>query len=248
MQETNRKIFEHRLRQLIFITVERQGNAEVSFHSGFWQQEEGYKREILKNARAKLCLDKWNDSCDDKVIVQKVCNAIYGVTDDNNRLQNLVSKENYVDVLRAFKEGNEVKEEKRIHEAATLFKALYQKEDAAEADIFDRIAWMLAEAGVYDAMSVTAYLFFIKNPNKYITVRKNGYRERLPKLGISADCVKTCSWGNYKFLLKQVEAIRGYLDEYFIGTELIDAQSFLWLMWLIDNKTPEYDIGKCYLK
>lgn len=247
MQGTNRRIFEHRLRQLLAVTVERQGNAEVSFVSGFWEKEEGYKREIVKNAQAKLSLDEW-DELSDEGIIAKVYGAIYDVVGDDNKQQNLVSKENAVNVLRAFKENGRTKSKTRMSEAVALFRTLYQEKDFAETIVFDGIARMLTEAGVYDAMSVTAYLFFIKNPRKYITVRKNGYRERLPKLDISTDCVKTCSWGNYHFLLSQVEVIKGYLAEYFADVELIDAQSFLWMMWLIDGKTPEYDIGKCVLK
>ena len=241
MQGTNRRIFEHRLRQLIAVTVERQGTAEVSFGTGFWESEEGYKRDILDCARKELQLENWG--INNKFIVKSVCNAIYNVKGADDKQQNLVSKESQLNVMEAF-----LKNDKRVAEVATWFRALYQGGNIAEASVFEGIARLLIEEKVYDAMSVTAYLFFIKDPHKYMPVRKNGYRERLPKLDISAECVKTCTWNNYQFLLSQMKTMQGYLKEYFPNAELIDAQSFLWMMWLVDSKTPEYDIANCVLK
>ena len=58
MQGINRRVFEHRLRQLIAVTVERQGTAEISFDTGFWNNEEGYKRKVQKKAYESLHFDR----------------------------------------------------------------------------------------------------------------------------------------------------------------------------------------------
>ena len=49
--------FEHVYRQLLFITRSRYPDTEPSFTSGFWDAEEGYKRDFWEKARTSLELD-----------------------------------------------------------------------------------------------------------------------------------------------------------------------------------------------
>ena len=60
----SREIFEHRYRQLVYITREK--GSEPSFTSGLWFDEEGYKYDFWEKAQAELQLEKLKREIDNK--------------------------------------------------------------------------------------------------------------------------------------------------------------------------------------
>lgn len=59
-----------------------------------------------------------------------------------------------------------------------------------------------------------AYLFFLKDGDRYISVKVKTYRENLLKLNISPSCLKDCCWREYKYLVSVIEDIRTYIQNY----------------------------------
>ena len=91
MDKIDKNIFEHRYMQLMYITIQKLADSadssEISFTTGLWEREEGYKRKLWQTARCdKLCLDTWDDVPSD-IIVENVLNTMQG-----GERQNFVSQ------------------------------------------------------------------------------------------------------------------------------------------------------------
>ena len=72
-----------------------------------------------------------------------------------------------------------------------------------------------------------------------MTVKKDHYRNiSFPKLEISISCLNECTWENYQTIIDIARQIEVLLERYFEDVELIDAQSFLWMMWRVEKAWP----------
>ncbi|MBR2660868.1 MAG: HNH endonuclease [Clostridia bacterium] len=90
-----------------------------------------------------------------------------------------------------------------------------------------------------DPISVASLYFFLKNKDEYAVARKQGTGEKLNKLGHHAACVQKCTWAGYQEYLNIVKEIKDLLPSELNAT-LLDAQSFLWMLWMVKEDTPEY--------
>ena len=64
--------FHHAYKQLLYLAHSRYPNDRVSFTSGLWNADEGYKREFWKEANAVLDLNSWPEHRQDpRYIIQK---------------------------------------------------------------------------------------------------------------------------------------------------------------------------------
>ena len=222
----NRETFEHRYRQLVYVTKKK--GSEPSFTSGLWFDEEGYKYDFWENARAELQLDTWLQLQDSEIIKQAI--KPFGILMRGSyRRQNLVSEPNYMKVIDIFYENG--------HEAAEALKAIFFDNDDKVA--FDRFARLLMKKAMNDPMSVASLFFFLKNKDKYAVAHKQGTGEKLNKLGLNAACVQKCTWTGYQEYLGIVKEIKSLLPTE-LNASLLDAQSFLWMMWMVEEDTPEY--------
>ena len=91
-----------------------------------------------------------------------------------------------------------------------------------------------------DPLSVASLYFFLKNPEKYVTTRKQGTGDCLVKLGLNSACVQKCTWSGYQKYLEIISDLHAYLIPYHPDATFLDAQSFLWMLWMIKPDTPEY--------
>lgn len=222
----SREIFEHRYRQLVYITREK--GSEPSFTSGFWFDEEGYKYDFWEKARTELQLETWPQLTDSEIIA--LATKPFGILMRGSyRRQNLVSEPNYMKLFDIFYENG--------HEAAETLKAVFLDNDDKTA--FDRFAKLLSKKAMNDPISVASLFFFLKNKDEYAVAHKQGTGEKLNKLGLNASCVQKCTWTGYQEYLGIVKEIKNLLPVELNAT-LLDAQSFLWMMWMVEEDTPEH--------
>ncbi len=222
----NRETFEHRYRQLVYIT--KQKGSEPSFTSGLWFDEEGYKYDFWEKAQTELQIETWPQLSDSEII--KLAIKPFGILMRGTyRRQNLVSEPNYMKVFDIFYENG--------HEAAETLKSVFLGDD--DKAVFDRFAKLLSKKTMNDPVSVASLFFFLKNKDEYAVAHKQGTGEKLNKLGLNAACVQKCTWAGYQEYLGIVKEIKSLLPAELHAT-LLDAQSFLWMMWMVEENTPEY--------
>ena len=53
--------------------------------------------------------------------------------------------------------------------------------------------------------------------------------------------MENCCWKNYMEFMDVLKEIHLFLLEKGYEAELLDAQSFLWMLWMVDNETPELE-------
>lgn len=81
-------------------------------------------------------------------------------------------------------------------------------------DIFDKLSNLFGQKNYSNAFPIVSYLFFLKDGDRYISVKVKSYRENLLKLNISPSCLKDCCWREYKYLVSVIEDIRTYIQNY----------------------------------
>ena len=226
----NREIFEKRLRQLVYVTKQKAPGVGISFVSGLWFEEEGYKLAFWHDAREQLQLDTW-DWKSDKEIVSLATQPFGILMSGSYRRQNLVSDSNYSKLFELFLE--------RQHEAAETLKGIFFGENEEAA--FEKMAKLLSGKSMNDPLSVISLYFFLKDKDRFVTARKQGTGERISKLGVSAACVQNCTWSGYQQYLEVIRNIQEYLPES-LHASFLDAQSFLWMLWMVENDTPECEL------
>ena len=239
MERINKDIFKRRFKQLLEVTRKKSGLealdlTTLSFESGFWESEEGYKCKIWEDAQQILNLDSWlEQKRNPGYIIKSVINTMVFEDNDGN-VQNLVSVPNIEKVLEIFYDNPE--------KTAEFLFELYHSNCDEKA--FTKLAKMLDVRRINDPFSIMAYLLFLKDKEKYVPVRKEGTQKRFRKLGLKTNCLKTCSWLNYMEYLDIVGQLQKLLqDELTTNVTLLDAQSFLWMIDLVDEDTIEYEVS-----
>lgn len=77
---------------------------------------------------------------------------------------------------------------------------------------------------------VIGFLFFLKNPNKYMPIRSDMFESRLRLLGIEAHLSHNCTWESYQQYNGWVREIYQFLRNNLNNDiQPIDAHSFLWI-------------------
>ena len=179
--------FQKRYRQLLYRTVEESAgknypSSEISFQTGLWYEEEGYKREVWKNAREKLQLDTWQAHQDDpEYIINCVNQAVFSC-------DNLLSTEN-----RTFKVPDKLNNAAK--KAAGIFFDLFLSDNSLNDEkCFTSLVPLFS--GIYDSFSVVAYFYFLKDINKYAPVRRDMDARCLSMLGVNGSIMAKCTWTN----------------------------------------------------
>lgn len=223
--------FLKKYRQLMSVTIQKNrsyGTTEIAFDKGFWRAEEWYKKELWAKAQTMLNLSSWATLNPTK-ITEIIRNVLWlGASGKGH----LISKENVLKVLPCIT---------AYSEAYNYIYALYMEQDEPEK-IFDGLYNIFRRAKAHDPYSVIAYLFFVKDKEKYIPMRERTYSLKcLPQLKIPSKLVQECTWENYMALIDAVKQIQTYLLERIEIVDLLDAQSFLWMMHYTVGNPEEYD-------
>lgn len=235
--------FETAYSKLLYVTNQHEPGAEPSFRSGFWDAEEGYKYTFWEEARAAMELDTWPAHKDDSEYIMSRAIQPFGILmGDTSRLQNLVSKPNYDKLFDIFDSSTSVMKEA----CASLYDIFFGNDDEAA---FNRFAKVLRKKSMNDPISVAALYFFLKDKDengdfRYVPARKEGTGERLLRLDLNPACLKECTWSGYQEYLQIIRELKGMLSAYHPDITLLDAQSFLWMLGMINPDTPIHPIQR----
>lgn len=170
-------------------------------------RHENYKYDILNEAKTLLISNTWKEADFGKGrILDCVKNSI------NININNLLDWRKKDD----FKKLKEDRENEEL-----LF-------DFFKSKISDETAFnKFYEIGF--SYQLIAYLFFIKNSQKYMPISQDQFDKIFDSLGIEFKTSYNCSWENYLEFNEIIKQFRRLLSQQFKNVSLLDAHSFLWI-------------------
>lgn len=185
--------------------------------SGYIDATENYKRTVYNEARNNLRSTFWKvDNIGTGSIQKSVAAAIQTEVVHNYKAQG----NNLIDwrLRQTFaKRGNEKSLE------SVLF-SLY-KNKASDKDLFQS----LIDLGL--KYQLIAYLFFIKDCQKYLPISQERFDKIFELLGISDFKTRgNVSWENYSSFLNVIKEVKIFLRSKDKDATLLDAHSFLWIV------------------
>lgn len=226
MIEINEKTFEYALSEFKNIVEKDTNENLVEFKTNsFIDEHENYKYAVLEQAKNSLLTKTWKeDEIGNGRILKSVkdsiqTNVIYNYETHQNNLIDWRKKDNFTK-LKANK-----KNEKLLFE---FFKSKITDEKA-----FDQFS----ELGF--SYQLIAYLFFIKNSQKYLPISQTRFDLIFNSLNIDLKTSHNSSWANYQEFVGIIKQFQNYLKTKFSGIELLDAHSFLWIYGFQFEKPKE---------
>ena len=204
--EVSEKMFE-----TAFLEFDKTGNLNEKVSSfknhPLLIKHENYKYEIKDEAKSQLLTNTWKEAdLGTGRILTCVKNSI------NLNSNNLIDwrKKDGFKKLRANKEN-----EKLLFD---FFKTKIEDENAFN---------QFYEIGF--TYQLIAYLFFIKNPQKYMPISQTQFDKIFDSLGIDFKTSHNCSWENYLKYNEIIKQFRKHLSQRFQNVSLLDTHSFLWI-------------------
>lgn len=194
----------------------------INFHEGFIQMEEGYKNAVMRKYKQYLHPSKWDDRADG-IVAKEVLALIY-----DDELDNLLSwyeKEYFKSLL-------EDRAKKTL--LTDCMRDIFLGDD-------DMASFQRAEKCIGRRFPIISYLFFIKNPDKYLPVKPKNFANKFQSIGISG-WRNVCSWENYQDFISAVKNVQNFLMEYYRNENisLLDAHSFIWMSWMDNMSEDEF--------
>ena len=222
-------INEERLNTSINMLLEGH-TGDLSFQRGSFAADEYYKYEILGNARSLLNLESWDPS----MLGQgHIFNCVQAAV---NACRNLVDYRN-----------KDISEAYRIDpaRAESILYDLYKTEQ-------DELSFKAFIAFFHSGTDLVTYLFFLKDPEKYVPFRSWNFEYRLSWIGVASDCFDQLTWDAFQEFIAILTIIRKRIEPRFHEpVTLLDAHSFVWMMWKIKDalsREPavflDYSFGK----
>lgn len=218
MVDINEKIFE-----IAYSDFEKLGKNDIIENNSDFKKHalivkhENYKYDILKEAKNKLISNTWKESDFGKGrILDCVINSI------NLNINNLIDwrKKDDFKKLKANRENEEL--------LFNFFKSKISDEKAFN---------QFYEIGF--SYQLIAYLFFIKNSQKYMPISQGQFDKIFGSLGIEFKTSHNCSWENYLEFNDIIKQFRRLLSKRFKNVSLLDAHSFLWIYGFQFNEPNE---------
>lgn len=235
MTRFNEERFQECLNQLLETVIRKQaehdyGTTAVSFTEGYIEAEEGYKREIFAEAQEELTINSWTpEMIGTGEIRERILSVMKMKMPGSNQQQNLLDWREIEDV--------EVYFNTHLQESEKLLYGFY-KSELEDQFVFESLEELWGKR-----LPIIAFLFFIKDDTKYMPLRPSHFKERFERIGIATDNTLSCSWENYQGFLAIIKEVQERLLEPFDGeVELIDAHSFVWMMWHINDVMPVDDV------
>lgn len=229
------KRFNECVDQLLDAVIRKQsegdyGTTAISFREGYIAAEEGYKRDIYDESQRILDLDSWTPKMvGTGEIKKRIVATMTQKMPGSSEQQNLLDWREIEDV--------EVYFNTHLKESEKILYGFYKNE------LNDELVFKSLEELWGKRFAILAFLFFIKDDTKYMPLRPSHFKERFERIGIATDFSLSCSWENYQQFLKVLENVQERLTDVFDDdAELIDAHSFVWMMWHVADVTPSDDV------
>lgn len=212
-----------------------------SFTVGLAGKWENYKRLIFDEAQKRLELHTWNLSdIGTGKILKKVIGSIEincpnPLAEGGKLINNLLVWDNrYGNERNAHRSLEEsLKNQTKKIEYETLlynfFKGIVEPSEAFRS--FINLAGK--------KYNFIAYLFFIKDQNRYLPISTSNFDDAFKMLKIPLKTTQNCSWENYQAFIAAIQQIRSALkDEGIDDVRLIDAHSFCWMLVKLPIEKP----------
>ncbi|MDO9276397.1 MAG: DUF3883 domain-containing protein [Lutibacter sp.] len=216
MIEITQKTFDYVFSEFKNIVEKNTNENLVDFRTNsFVDENENYKYAVLEQAKNSLLTKTWKENEIGNGRILKAVkdsiqtNVIYNYQSNQNNLIDWRKKDNF-SKLKANKNN-----EKLLFD---FFKSKIQDEQAF--DLFSELGF---------SYQLIAYLFFIKNPQKYLPISQTRFDSIFSSLNIDLKTSHNSSWENYIEYIGVIKQVQNFLKTKFNGIELLDAHSFLWI-------------------
>lgn len=226
MIEITENIFEYALTEFKNIVKKGMNENITDFKTNsFINEHENYKYAVLEQAKNILLTKTWKeDEIGNGRILKAVkdsiqTNVVYNYKTHQNNLIDWRKKDNFSKIKV------NSKNEKLLYE---FFKSKIKDEKAF--DLFSEFGF---------SYQLIAYLFFIKNPQKYLPISQTRFDLIFSSLNIDLKTSHNSSWENYQEFIGIIKQFQNYLKTKFNGIELLDAHSFLWIYGFQFEKPKE---------
>lgn len=190
--------------------------------SKYVQEQEGYKYSVYEEAREKLGNKRWKiEDVGTGEIHKAVLSAIQARVNHNQ----VMVDNNLIDWRK--KDGF-----KKLPATHTLELTLFNlyKSKVQDSESFEK----LIDLGL--SYQFIAYLFFIKEINRYLPISQERFDGIFEKLGIPEfKTSSNASWENYSTYLDLIKQVQRFLQTKDRQTTLLDAHSFLWILGHMDE-------------
>ncbi len=206
--DLSKKIFEKSLLEFNKIAngISIEKNSDFKSHP-FLVKHENYKYGIKDDAKNQLLTNTWKEAdLGTGRILKCVKNA---VNINSNNLLDWRKKDDFKK-LKANREN-----EKLLFD---FYKTKIEDENAFN---------QFYEFGF--SYQLIAYLFFIKNYQKYMPISQEQFDKIFNSLEIDFKTSHNCSWENYLEYNELIKQFRKHLSQRFQNVSLLDAHSFLWI-------------------
>ena len=217
MVHIDTSIFEKQSQKFMaYVHAKDQNNNPLEFRTGngVLAREEGYKSHIPEKARSVLAIDEWDESwIGSGKIKERICKAI----DMSANLINFYAKTDF---------KNRFGDERSSYNAERAIYEIYKGTDS-------KAAFESAISNFGAKYPTIAYLFFIKDEDKYLPTSPAKFDVAFKELGIDFSMSAKCSWDNYCSFTEIIHEIGILMPKYMnISHEvrLLDAHSFVWIL------------------
>lgn len=222
--EINNEILEKRFEAFSdFVSSQDSKKFDTFKSSKFIDKNENYKYSVYNEARENLGNKFWKpDDVGTGKIKKSVDSAIKTRVNHNYQM----TDNNLVD----WRKKDNFSKRTNSRSIEQLFFDFYKSK------IKDQIAFeRLIDEGL--SYQFIAYLFFIKDSNKYLPISQEQFDRIFEFIGIQDFKTRNnASWENYLEFCNTIKSVRDFLKTKDKNTTLLDAHSFLWILgWQLDN-------------
>lgn len=222
MPQIDPYLFERQLAAFKKFVEEKADVSFVSFASHpYTEQQEGYKYEIHRSARAALSFQTWKkiDVGSGKIIaatIQAIEVPKSNLVTWDSRYGADARPHNPLYIAQT--ERTNIKEIE-----SSLFKLYHESLDE---ESFNELVEIFGKT-----YPLLAYLFFLKDRSKYLPIAPTTFDKAFANLGVDFKTSHRCSWENYSQYVGLIGELKVMLSETLLTeVNLLDAHSFAWIL------------------
>jgi len=218
MEKVSNEILEKRFSEFVLFVKAIENEYFTSFAtSGYLIKQENYKNEVSKDAKDKLQSKFWKI---DDVGTGKIQKAANSAMQTEVVYNGKVAKNNLID----WRKKDDFKNLPLNKDLETILFEFY-KNKLSDADVFEKL---LEQKLSYQTI---AYIFFIKDCEKYLPISQERFDEIFEIIGIGNFKTRgNASWDNYLSFNGIIKQVQVFLKTKDSQASLLDAHSFLFIL------------------
>lgn len=225
------------------LVTTKSGHPFRGFDEGLTAAMEGYKLRLRDHALALLRAEEWSEgNIGSGKILERAIDAIEIQDSSRKLINNLVFWQNrYGHANRDHRELLEARAKPKLRrDIESLLFGLYRG-NADEGATFDQLSDLTARK-----YPLLAYLFFLKDMNRFMPIQPTGFDRAFQALGIYFSTMLQCGWENYSTYNRTLASLRPFIERAagLRGIRLIDAHTFCWVFSTLIRRESEGLIAK----